>query len=70
MVRTDNRIVILRSFICCVHVIQWLFVSATSITDGLEAYYKLDETTGLIATDFSGNGNDGTMEGYTFNMEK
>ncbi len=67
MVRTDNRIVLFLGALFAVFMLSMVFVSATSITDGLEAYYKLDETTGLIATDFSGNGNDGTMEGYTFN---
>ena len=66
-VNSGNRLVLVLFAVMVVFLASMIYVSATSITDGLEAYYKLDETTGLIATDFSGNGNNGTMEGYTFN---
>jgi hypothetical protein len=36
-------------------------------TDGLVAHWKLDETSGLIAADSSGNGNDGTLTGMIGN---
>ncbi len=35
--------------------------SATSVSDGLVGYWKLDEGTGLTASDSSGNGNTGTL---------
>lgn len=34
----------------------------------LEAYWKLDENSGLNASDSSGNGNDGTLQGYVIWM--
>ncbi|MCX5647369.1 MAG: hypothetical protein NTZ17_22215 [Phycisphaerae bacterium] len=34
-----------------------------SLTDGLVAYFKLNETSGTLAADSSGNANDGTLIG-------
>lgn len=65
-VRSGNRIVLLLGMIIAVFMLSMVFVSAVSITDDLEAYYKLDETTGTTALDYIGS-NDGTMTGYTFN---
>ncbi len=33
------------------------------LQDGLVAYFKLDEASGTVAADASGNGNDGTLIG-------
>ena len=35
-------------------------ISADGVTSGLVGYWKLDESTGTVAYDFSGNGNNGT----------
>ncbi len=42
---------------------RWISMAAAwdTISDGLVGHWKLDETTGTIAADSSGNGNDGTM---------
>jgi hypothetical protein len=39
--------------------------AAADLEDGLVAYFKLDETSGEVAVDASGNGNDGTLTGPT-----
>src|SRR3989338_6533623 len=36
-----------------------------ALTDGLVGYWPFDESSGLIANDFSGNGNNGTISGGT-----
>jgi len=44
-----------------------LVTPADAGTDGLVAHWKLDETSGLIAADSSGYGNDGTLTGMIGN---
>ena len=41
-----------------------------TVTNGLVLYWKLDETTGSIASDASGNGNFGTLSGGTWTAGK
>jgi hypothetical protein len=40
--------------------------ASTVITNGLQSHYALNEGTGTIATDASGNGNNGTINGATW----
>jgi len=40
-----------------------IFTYAAVPTDGLVGYWSFDEGTGTVAGDYSGNGNDGTLQG-------
>ena len=54
--------------IALVALIAPLAVTSTAqaaLGDGLVAWYPLDETTGTVAKDASGNGRNGTVEGAT-----
>ncbi|NCC23336.1 MAG: DUF1566 domain-containing protein [Alphaproteobacteria bacterium] len=44
---------------------NWIAMGSPTgqLNDGLVGHWKLDETSGTTATDSSGNGNDGTMQG-------